>query len=126
MSQIVEITVSNSGKYLNCRVLVPITAEIARQMAQEIQQFSDQIGIESRLVDVRGVRNVSSVSKNYDFGYGELEEQGVARAPKGAVLIAAGDDSHDFAVVVIQNAGFNARKFTDEAAAIAWLEDDDA
>jgi hypothetical protein len=126
MSQIVEITVSKSDKYLICRVLAPITAEVARQMALEVQQFSEQLGIAARLVDVRGVRNISSVSKNYDFGYGDLEEQGVARAPKGAILTAAGDDSHDFAVVVIQNAGFNARKFTDEAEAVAWLESDDA
>jgi hypothetical protein len=36
MSPSVEITTSDSGKYVNCRVLVPITAEIARQMPQEI------------------------------------------------------------------------------------------
>jgi hypothetical protein len=126
MSHIIEITVSNSGKYLICRVLVPITAEVARRMALEVQQFSEQTGIESRLVDVRGVRNVSSVSKNYDFGYGDLDEQGVARAAKGAVLVSPGDDSHDFALLVIRNSGFNARKFTDEAVAIAWLEDCDA
>jgi hypothetical protein len=117
MSPIIEITVSNSGKYLICRVLVPITAEVARQMALEVQQFSEQIGIAARLVDVRGVRNVSSVSKNYDFGYGDLDEQGVARAAKGAVLVSPGDD---------RNSGFNARKFTDEAAAVAWLEDENA
>lgn len=124
MSPIVEITASESGKYVHCRVLVPITTEIARQMPQEIQQFCDQVGIQSRLVDVREVRNVSSVSKNYDLGYGDLEGLGVTRAPKAAILTTAGDDSHDFAVLVIQNSGFNARKFTDEAGAITWLESD--
>jgi hypothetical protein len=126
MSQIFEISASKSGKYVYCRVLVPITAEIARQMALEVQQFGDQLGIKSRLIDVRGVRNVSSVSKNYDFGYDVLEEQGVARAAKGAVLVSPGDDSHDFALLVIRNSGFNSRTFTDEAAAVAWLEDEDA
>jgi hypothetical protein len=124
MSPIVEITASESGKYVHCRVLVPISAEIARQMPQEIQQFCDQVGIQSRLVDVREVRNVSSLSKNYDLAYVELEEQGVERAPKAAVLVAIGDDSHDFALLVIRNSGFNVRKFTDEAEAIAWLETD--
>jgi hypothetical protein len=70
------------------------------------------------------VRNVSSVSKNYDLGYGDLEGLGVARGPKAAVLVAAEDESHDFALLVIRNSGFNARKFTDETSAIMWLEAD--
>jgi hypothetical protein len=125
MSPIVEITASESGKYVHCRVLVPITAEVAPRLALEVQRFVEQVGIESRLVDVRGVRNISSVSVNYDFGYSILEDQGVARAAKGAVLVSPGDDSHDFIQLVIRNAGFNSRKFTDEAEAIAWLEADD-
>jgi hypothetical protein len=126
MSPIVEMSIAESGGYVYCRVEGAITAEIARQISGEIQQFSDEAGILSRLIDVRSARNVMSVSNNYDLGYRDLEEQGVARAPKAAILVTVGDDSHDFAVVVIQNAGFNARKFTDEAAAAAWLEDCDA
>jgi hypothetical protein len=122
MSPIVEITVSHSGNYVYCRVKGPINAESARQMSTEIQQFCDQAGIEARLIDVREACNILSVSNNYDLGYRDLEQQGVGRAHKAAILVSPGDDSHDFALLVIRNAGFNAQKFTDEEEAVRWLE----
>lgn len=115
------MSVSESGSYVYCRVKGPINAESARQMSNEIQQFCDQAGIEARLIDVREARNMLSVSNNYDLGYRDLDQQGVGRSHKAAILVSPGDDSHDFALLVIRNSGFNARKFTDEAEAIAWL-----
>jgi hypothetical protein len=125
MSPIVEMSVAESGSYIYCRVEGPINAELARQMSNEIQQFCDQAGIEARLIDVREARNMLSVSNNYDLGYRDLDQQGIGRAHKAAILVSPGDDSHDFALLVIRNAGFNARKFTDEQEAIKWLESDD-
>lgn len=74
---------------------------------------------------MRGTPNTQSVVLNYDFAYKDLEDMHVDRGTKSAVLVSPGDDSHDFVMIAIRNAGFNGRKFTDEAAAIAWLESDE-
>jgi hypothetical protein len=120
----IETTIAPSRKYLVCRVLVPVTAEVARQIAVETEKLSEESGIQSRLIDVRNFRNISSVSGNYDLAYKDLDELQVARCSRAAVLVSSDDSSHDFAMTAIRNAGFNVRKFNDQAAAIAWLEED--
>ncbi len=120
----IELSIAESRKYIICRVTEPITATFAREMAVQIQKFAEDAGIHSRLVDVRESQNVSSVAKNYDLAYRDLDGLQVARASRAAVLVSPHDSSHDFAMTVIRNAGFNVRKFNDEAAAIAWLEKD--
>ncbi|MDZ4658365.1 MAG: hypothetical protein SH868_12375 [Bythopirellula sp.] len=120
----IELLIHGSGKFIVCRVTDEMTAHMARQVAVAVEQFSAQTGIKARLIDVREVRNTSSVSKNYDLAYKDLEELRVVRANKAAVLVSPDDSSHDFAMTAVKNAGFNVRKFTDEAAAIAWLEED--
>ncbi len=119
-----EFSVHHSRKFIVCRVTEEITAPVARQVALGIEQFSEKTGIKPRLVDVREAMNTSSISGNYDLAYKDLEELQFDRANKAAVLVGADDSSHDFAITAVKNAGFNVRQFTDEAAAIAWLEED--
>jgi hypothetical protein len=119
----IEVSVAESREYLVCRVTEPITPEVARQIAVDVEHLAKQTGIQSRLIDVRGSRNVSSVANNYDLAYKDLDELQIERSSKAAVIVDADDTSHDFAIIAIQNAGFYARKFTDEAEAIAWLEE---
>ena len=121
---VVELFIAESGKYLVCRVTGQITAEDARQMVEQIEKFAHETGAKSRLIDVRNATNVSSISGNYDLAYKDLDELQVGRVFKAAVLVSPDDHSHDFAMIAIQNAGFNCRKFTDEAAAITWLVED--
>lgn len=118
----IEISVATSGKYLVSRVTGEINTEIAIEMAVQTERVSQQTGIADRLVDLRGTPNTQSIVQNYDFAYKELEEI-IDRGTKAAVLVSPGDDSHDFIMNAVRNAGFNGRKFTDEAAAVEWLED---
>jgi hypothetical protein len=119
----IESSIAESRKYILMRVTEPVTAEVARQIAVEGQAFADEVGIQPRLIDARGSRNVATVADNYDLAYKGLEELQIERATKAAVLVSPDDASHDFALIAIRNSGFNARLFTDEAAAIAWLEE---
>lgn len=120
----IETTITASRRYLVCRANVPITAEVARQIAAETEKLSDESGIQSRLIDVRNRPNISSVSSNYDLAYNDLDHLEIKRNSRVAVLVSPEDKTHDFALLAIRNAGFNVRKFTEEAAAIAWLEED--
>jgi hypothetical protein len=116
----IEISVAESGKYLVSRVTGEINSDIARELGAQTERVARETGISNRLVDLRDTPNTQSVASNYDFAYKELEEI-VDRSTKSAVLVSPGDDSHDFVMLAVRNAGFNGRKFTDEEAAIAWL-----
>ena len=118
-----ETTIAPSRKYLVCRVFVPITAEVARQIVVETEKLAQESGIKSRLIDVRNIRNISSVSGNYDLAYKDLDKLHMARDSRVAVLVSPDDSSHDFALPAGRNAGFNVHKFTDRAVAIVWLEE---
>ncbi len=119
-----EISHAASQRYQIVRVTGLITPEVARAMALETVTYAAETGIQARLFDVRGGTNVSSPSNIYDLAYTELEELGVSRATKAAILVSPHDASHDFVETALRNSGFNARKFTDEATAIAWLAAD--
>jgi hypothetical protein len=120
----IEITLAESGNYQIVRVSESVSAEIARELAVRTEAFMAQTGVQNRLFDLRGTENVAAVSQNYDLAYKDLDEMGIDRGIKSAILVDPEDESHDFAVLVLRNAGFNARKFVDEPTAVAWLEDD--
>lgn len=120
----VELFIHVPGQYLVCRVTGEITADDSRQMVEQIEKFAHETGAKTRLVDVRNARNIASITGNYDLAYKDLEKL-AARATKAAVLVSPDDNSHDFVMNAIQNSGFNCRKFTDKAAATAWLESEE-
>jgi hypothetical protein len=118
-----EVYLSQSKKFILCRPFVPITEELTRRMAAEVEKLSTETGVSDRLIDVRNIINVMSVSTNYDIAYEGLEDMRIDRSTKVASLQSPGETSHDFVCNAIRNSGFNLRVFTDEAAAIAWLEE---
>jgi hypothetical protein len=118
-----EVYLSDSKKYIVCRPFVPITLELTNQMAEAVGKLADESGVKNRLIDVRGVPNVMSVSVNYDIAYKGLEDMNIDRSTKVASLQSPGDTSHEFVCMAIRNSGYNLRSFTDEATAIAWLEE---
>lgn len=120
----VTTTIGPSGKYLVCRVDEPVTAEVVFEMIRQLDELADQTGIRHRLIDPRGMPNMMSVAANYDLAYKDMEEMNIDRSTKIASMRLPTDTSEDFASTAIKNAGFNLQTFTDEAEAIAWLEED--
>jgi hypothetical protein len=121
----IHFSISDSGKYLICRVDEPITIDIARRMGDGMTELAQQTGIQCRLLDVRGMPNQMSVVVNYDLAYKEMDELQINRSMKLACLVLPTDNQHDFVSTAIKNAGFNYRVFTDETEAVAWLEHDE-
>lgn len=120
----IDSAISDSGKYLICRVTEPVTVEVIYEMIRQLTKLADETGINSRLIDARGMPNMLSVVANYDLAYKDLDEMKIDRSTKVASLRLPGD-GEDFATTAIKNSGFNLRSFVDEAEAIAWLESDD-
>ena len=118
-----EVFLADSQKYIVCRALAPVTEEITRQMTEAVAKIAERTGVLNRLIDVRHAPNAMSVTVNYDMAYKTMEAMHIERSTKVASLQSPGDTSHEFVCIAIRNAGFNLRTFTDEAAAIAWLEE---
>lgn len=119
-----QFSVAESGKYLICRTMVPITIEVAHRMAEGMHELAQKTGIKCRLLDVRGMPNMMSVAVNYDLAYKDMDDLQIDRSMKLATLMLPTDNQHDFVNMAIKNAGFNFRVFYDEAEAVAWLEEE--
>jgi hypothetical protein len=119
----VDSFISDSGKYLICLVNEPVTLEVIYEMIRQLNKLADETGINSRMIDTRGMPNMVSVVANYDLAYKDMDEMNIDRSTKVAALRLA-DEGEGFAMTAIKNAGFNLRSFVDEAEAIAWLEND--
>jgi hypothetical protein len=116
-----SLSIADSKRYIVCRVHTSIDSSLALELARGVEQFSQETRIRSRLIDVRGMRNLESVGANYDLAFDKLQNIGLDLHAQAAILTDVDDNSHDFAETVLRNAGINVRKFTDEAAAIRWL-----
>jgi hypothetical protein len=119
----IEVYLSESKKFIACRALAPITEKMTIRMTDEIAKIAEHTGVKNRLIDVRGMPNLMPVSVNYDLAYENMEAMQIDRSTKIASLQSPGDTSHEFVCNAIRNSGFNLRIFTDEAGAIAWLEE---
>ena len=83
----IEISLSESARYQWVRVTEPITTEVSHELARQTEAFALQTGVENRLFDVRGTINVSPISNIYDLAYKHLDEMGIERAIKAAILV---------------------------------------
>ena len=116
-----DISISENGKYIICRVMGPMTVNTAQEFAKEMDSLSRAKNIKRFLYDVREAPNTSANYKNYQYAYQDMDDLGLQRDVRSAILADPADTSHDFVGTVAQNAGFNVRVFHDEGAAIAWL-----
>ncbi|MCL4836864.1 MAG: hypothetical protein KJ058_02720 [Thermoanaerobaculia bacterium] len=116
------IHLSDDGTYVE----LVRRGEISRQsvLAENLQAHAlgRAHGVRSYLVDHTEARSVDSLVDQYDFAYHDMREaEGLDQGARIAVLITAGDRSHDFIETVCRNAGFDVQLFTDRAAAVRFL-----
>ena len=117
------ITISENGQYIICLVTGPITVEIVREFAREIDSLSRAKNIKRLLTDVREAPNISSIYQNYEYAYQDMKNLKLQRDIRSAILAKPADTTHDFVETVVRNAGYNVRIFHDKSAAIAWLNE---
>ena len=116
-----EIRLSESGEYVECRITGPISADIALSIGKAIDACGVQYNVDRYLIDVTAARNVASVSENYRLAYQTLEEHGIRKQIRIALITDPADDSHDFPETAFHNAGYDFKIFTDKDSAMAWL-----
>lgn len=118
------ISIAGSRKYLRVRIEGDVSTASAREWSAALREASRAQDIRRFLIDARSSMNVSTVLENYRYAYGNSHELQLEKNVRRAILTSPGDRSHDMVVTFMRNAGYNARGFTDEPAAIAWLETD--
>jgi len=118
-----KISLSEDGTYVKIRVFEVITENLEREFAEKAIQDARQNDIKRFLVDVRGTSNVASSVEQYLFGYKAMNQFGLERGSKIAILAGENDNSHNFIETVLVNAGYRCRIFQDEETAVQWLKE---
>ncbi len=121
MPQNYQIEHIRQGNYLRVRPLAPLTRELISDYSMAAHTQCRSEGCNGYLFDLRGIENACNPVDNYDFVYRDMEEMKLLHSIKSAVLIDEADDSHSFPELLLQNAGYNIRFFSDEQEAIEWL-----
>ncbi len=115
-------TISARKTYIRIHVMDVVTVELARLFSQEARQWGIDHNLSRFLFDMRTVPNGETTLTNYLFAYEDMAQLKLSRVARSAILVSPDDQSHQFVETVTRNAGYNVRMFTDEAAAVAWLE----
>lgn len=117
-----QVSLAGSGRYILIKVLVPMTSAVGARCGAEAISLGSEKNVDRFLFDLRDSPNVQSVVDNYQFAHKEITAFGFPTRSRSAFLVRPDDQSHDFINTAFYNAGYVTKMFTDEAAAIAWLE----
>ena len=117
-----EVSVSKQQNYILIKLNTPMTIDLGRRCGRDAVELGRRHDIKRYLFDVRGAPNIEPILSNYEFAYRDLEQFEFPKGSQSALLTDPDDRSHDFMETLFLNAGYYVRLFTDEQAAIAWLE----
>jgi hypothetical protein len=116
-----KMSLSKNGTFLEIRVLEAVTGNLEREFAERAIKDAKQKKMSNFLVDVRGIPNKASSVEQYFFGHKEVNQLGLDRGSRIAILANEDDKSHNFIETVFVNAGYRCRIFQDEDSAVKWL-----
>jgi hypothetical protein len=118
-----DICVSDRKTYMHVRVNEPVTLQVLNGFMHETAEKANEYEIDNFLFDLRQAPNRTSVFALYEFAYNQSKRLGFKPLSKHVLLISLEDmvDYH-FVETILINAGYQGKIFTDESAAIEWLE----
>lgn len=120
-----RIELATSGAFVRVVVNETVTTALAQRFSVAFLAAGKAAGVSAFLIDVRGVRNASSIVDNYTYAYHDAPAIELPGKRRAAYLVDPDDKSHDFVEIAMRNAGYDVRKFTDEDEAVKWLENPD-
>ena len=91
-----NITISENGKNIICRVTGTMTTKTAQEFAKEMNSLSRAKNIKRFLYDMREAKNISATYEIYNFAYADMDDLGLERSARSAILADPADSSHDF------------------------------
>ena len=118
-----DISVSDRKSYIHVRVNEPVTLQVLKGFMHETAEKSDEYRIDNFLFDLRQAPNRTSVFAYHEFAYNQSKRLGYKPHSKHVLLLSLEDVvDYDFVETFLINAGYQGKIFTDESAAIEWLE----
>jgi hypothetical protein len=117
-----HVSLAAGGRYILIKVMVPMTSAVGARCGADAVRLGAERNVEKFLFDLRDSPNVQSMVDNYEFAHKEIADFGFPKSSRSAFLVRPDDLSHDFIDTALFNAGYVTKMFIDEAAAIAWLE----
>ncbi|MCP4179575.1 MAG: hypothetical protein GY756_17585 [bacterium] len=118
-----ELSISKCNTYILVRVLKSITKNVSKVFITDAIIAIDKYGVNRLLIDVRGIMNVASKEENSDLVNIGLEEIGVSKKTRVAVLKDKDDYTHDLIRNLMVIIGYNCRFFNKENDAINFLHE---
>jgi hypothetical protein len=98
-----------------------VTAAAMLLHNREAHLFGIQHGISRYLVDLRGCENTDSLTHNLHFALSEMPSGTIDEKARVALLVDAGDRTHDFIEAACRSGGLDVTLFNDRASAEAHL-----
>lgn len=116
-----EITISDNGKYIIGKVDVPLTLDIAQQLAKEYVKIIKTTGIKKILNDVRSAPDTMGAIQGYEYAYSDVKLIELPKDIRAAIVADPDDTSHYFQETVACNAGYLVKVFHSYDDAVNWL-----
>lgn len=116
-----KISLSKDKTYVKIRVLEAFNGETEKEFIENAIQDAKQHHISKFLVDVRGTPNKSNSLEQYLLAYVGIDQFGLGRDSRIAILAGENDKSHTFTETVFVNAGYHCRIFPNVDDALIWL-----
>ena len=119
-----DVFVSDNKKYVHVCVNRPVTADVLNGFVSETAVKAREHKVGNYLFDLRNSPNRASFFDHYKIVYKRAIELGYILGSKHAIVLNAEDiPDYQFVETILNNAGFDARIFTNEKDAVEWLEE---
>ena len=115
-----QIGRAESEDYLICRISGQLTKTDINHIIHDVQASFINTGLLACLVDLRRSSHMGSSVDIYELIHDISKLQHFEQA-WAAILTSPEDQSYQFAIIMLQNAGFKLEPFDDELAALKWL-----
>lgn len=114
------VTIPEGRSYVLIIFNEPMTREMTVMYLKELKILGEKLSSPRFLFDARKAPNKRSTIQDYEI-YDFSSVFGFPGA-RIAVIISPDDRSYDFTDIVVNNAGYIHRLFTDEKEAVEWIE----
>lgn len=115
------ITPSEKNEYITVKVVGNISRLLAVGYNLEAHALGSQLGITRFLLDFTECRNTDTVLRNFKYVNEDMHNPGINQQACTAMLVSAGDHSHDFIEALFRSTGSDVTLFTDRELAVRHL-----
>jgi hypothetical protein len=116
-----EISLSEDASFVIIHVKNSISPQTALLFTKESVELASKHNVNSYLIDVCGIENKWGVFETYQFAQ-EIQNYGLQRLDKVAILTESIDKTHSFLETTILNQGYTTKLFTSYDEAVVWLK----